>query len=254
MQIGLFFNIHDWLYAMILASARLMPSFILLPFLNNNTLTGMIRMPVAMIVGVTLWPYPLQELPNFDTLFYFGLVAKEVIIGLLMACFFCWPLWVLHAVGSMIDNQRGATLSSSIDPLSGVDTSELANLFNLFAAVIILESGGLLLISQVFQASYQLWDPLSFTLPSLYPALTFLSIMMAKAFVLSSPVLVGFLLAEAMLGLLSRFAPQMNAFSLALTIKSSIAFFILILYFTPIIPGELINMRFHADSLFGWLK
>ncbi|XBY08057.1 flagellar biosynthetic protein FliR [Escherichia coli] len=36
------------------------------------------------------------------------------------------------AIGSFIDNQRGATLSSTLDPATGVDTSELARLFNLF--------------------------------------------------------------------------------------------------------------------------
>ncbi|MGL9735337.1 MAG: flagellar biosynthetic protein FliR [Symbiopectobacterium sp.] len=63
-------------------------------------------------------------------------------VGLIIAGFLYLPCWVMHAMGSFIDNQRGATLSSSIDPLSGVDTSELANFFNLLAAVILLQSGG----------------------------------------------------------------------------------------------------------------
>ncbi|WP_258089438.1 type III secretion system export apparatus subunit SctT [Serratia liquefaciens] len=254
MQIGFFFGIHDWLFAMSLASARLMPAFMLLPFFNNNTLTGMIRMPVVMILGASLWPFPFQDLPEFDTLYYLGLMVKEASIGLVIACFLCMPFWVLHALGSMVDNQRGATLSSSIDPLSGVDTSELANFFNLFAAVVVLESGGLLLISQVFNSSYLLWGPLSFEMPSLQPAITFLGNMIGKAFIMASPMLVSFLLAEALLGLLSLYAPQMNAFSIALTVKSSIAFFILILYFTPVFPTEIINMRMHDNILPGWIK
>ncbi|AKG70915.1 hypothetical protein WN53_18285 [Serratia fonticola] len=253
MQIGFFFGIHDWLLAMSMASARLMPVFMLLPFLNNNTLTGMIRMPVVMILGASLWPFPFQDLPAFDTLHYLGLMVKEAIIGLVIACFLCMPFWVLHALGSMVDNQRGATLSSSIDPLSGVDTSELANFFNLFAAVIVLESGGFLSISQVFHSSYLLWSPLSFEIPSLRPSIGFMGNMVSKAFIMASPMLVSFLLAEGLLGLLSLYAPQMNAFAIALTIKSSIAFFILILYFTPFFPVEIINMRMHANILSSWL-
>ncbi|QJU42317.1 type III secretion system export apparatus subunit SctT [Serratia marcescens] len=253
MHIGFFFGIHDVVFVMSLASARLMPVFILLPFFNNNTLTGVIRMPVAMIIGVSLWPLPFQELPEFGSSVYLGLMAKEVLLGLLIACFLCWPFWVLHAVGSMIDNQRGATLSSTIDPLSGVDTSELANFFNLFAAVIMLESGGLLLMLQVFHQSYQLWNPLSFSIPSLQPSLSFLGKMTEKALIMASPLLVSFLLAEGLLGLLSRFAPQMNAFSIALTVKSSIAFLLLILYFPVHFPTEIIGMRFNVHSLVSWV-
>ncbi|MFP7609868.1 type III secretion system export apparatus subunit SctT [Serratia quinivorans] len=253
MQTGFFFAVHDGLYTMALVSARLMPAFMLLPFFNNNTLTGMIRMPVAMILGVSLWPLPLQALPDFSTLYYLALLVKEAVIGVLIACCFCGPLWVCHAVGSMVDNQRGATLSSSIDPLSGVDTSELANFFNLFAAVIVLESGGLTLIVQAFHRSYLLWDPLSFHLPPLTPAITLLGQVMAKAFIMASPLLVSFLLAEGLLGLLSRYAPQMNAFSIALTIKSTIAFLVLVLYFSPLFPNEIVQMRFDAQALRGWL-
>ncbi|XLM19521.1 flagellar biosynthetic protein FliR, partial [Chromobacterium piscinae] len=54
-----------------------------------------------------------------------------------------WPFWAFHALGSVIDNQRGATLSSSIDPANGVDTSEMANLFNLFSAAVYLQGGGM---------------------------------------------------------------------------------------------------------------
>lgn len=211
-------------------------------------------MPVAMILGASLWPFPFQDMPAFETVFYLGLMVKEALIGLFIACFLCLPFWVLHALGSMVDNQRGATLSSTIDPLSGVDTSELANFFNLFAAVIVLESGGFLLIVQVFHHSYLLWDPLSFRLPLLQPAIAFLGNMVGKAFIMASPLLVSFLLAEGLLGLLSRFAPQMNAFSIALTVKSSIAFFMIILYFSPYFPAEIIHMRFEVGSLTHWLN
>ena len=249
MNISFFSAIHDMAFTMSLVSARIMPSFMMLPFLNNNTLTGMVRMPVAMIVGVSLWPFSFQALSVIDPLVYLALVVKEAVIGLSLACFLCFPFWMLHAVGGMVDNQRGATLSSTIDPLSGVDTSELANFFNLFASVIVLESGGLLLMVQVFHNSYLLFDPLSFTIPSMQPSLIFLGNMVAESFIMASPLLVIFLLTEALLGILSRFAPQMNAFSIALTVKSTIAFFILLLYFSSYFPSKIISMALNNHTI-----
>lgn len=249
---GMFFDLHTWLYEMAMVSARLMPAFILLPFFNNNTLTGAIRLPVALLTGSVLWPYPGSAMVGYDNVWFLILMGKELAIGLIIASFLCLPCWVLHATGSFIDNQRGATLSSSIDPLSGVDTSELANFFNLFAAVIVLQSGGLLLMLEVFEKSYQLWQPYQLDLPAYRTVVGFLSLVVKNGVILASPLIVIFLLSELFLGLLARFAPQLNAFALALTVKSVIGFFLLLLYFTPILPDRIINLRLYPIDLLGW--
>lgn len=250
----LFLELHNGLLAALLASARIMPAFILLPFLNSSVVFGAARLPVIMMVSLALWPEKTTGLLTIPTLEYIALLAKETLIGLMLGCAFSMPMWILHAMGSIIDNQRGATLSSSISPLTGIDSSELANLFNLFAAVVVLESGGLTLILEVFARSFQLWPPLSISLPALAPVLTFLTTLMAKGLILSSPVISAFLLTEVLLGLLSRYAPQMNAFALALTLKSSIAFLLLVLYFSPVIPNELRQFQLLPDSLDRWIN
>ncbi|MGC8170069.1 flagellar biosynthetic protein FliR, partial [Salmonella enterica] len=68
--------------------------------------------------------------------------------------------------------------------------------------------------------------------------LGFIGKITARALVLASPVLAVLLLSEIILGLLSRFAPQMNAFAISLTVKSLLALFILLIYFSPVLsPG-----------------
>lgn len=252
MHTALFFDLHTWLYEMAMVSARLMPAFLLLPFLNNNVLTGTIRLPVAMLTGSVLWPHAGAEIAGFDHAWFLLLISKELIVGLIIAGFLCLPCWVLHAMGSFIDNQRGATLSSSIDPLSGVDTSELANFFNLFAAVIVLQSGGLLLMLEVFEKSYQLWLPYQMQLPGYHTIVGFLSLVVKNGVILASPLIVIFLLSELFLGLLGRFAPQLNPFVLALTVKSALGFLLLLIYFTPILPERIIGLRLHPGDLLGW--
>ncbi|BGI53798.1 MAG: hypothetical protein HamCj_21510 [Candidatus Hamiltonella defensa (Ceratovacuna japonica)] len=59
---------------------------------------------------------------------------------------------------------------------------------------------------------------------------------------------------EAILGLLSRFAPQLNAFSIALTVKSLIAF-IRHIYFSAFIPNQINSLSFYSELLlFGLNK
>lgn len=250
----LFYEVYEWLAGMVLSSARIMPSFILLPFLNNNILVGSVRMPVALLLGATLWPYGTFLLDNIDIVLYLGLLIKEVVIGLFLAFFLSFPFWFIHAAGCIIDNQRGATLSSTFDPVSGVDTSELANLFNLFIAAVFLCCGGMELVLQAISTSYKVSEPLIFCLPELWPLCSFLTQLMGQALVISSPVVAAFLILEAILGLLSRYAPQMNAFSLALTMKSSVAFFILALYFATAIPSKGIASMLNIDAIQTWFS
>lgn len=228
-------DFQHWLQVMILTSARIMPVFLLLPFLSSNIVSANIRLPVAIFIGASLWPYSLERLPVADINFW-GVLGQELMIGLVLGILFALPFWIMHGIGCVIDHQRGATVSSTFDPMSGVDTSELANLFNLFAGALFLAGGGMLLMMETFQQSYQLCDPLQSCSPALKPLLGVVGQMMARIMVLASPVLVCLLLSEVILGLLSRFAPQMNAFSISLTIKSVIAFVVLILYFSPYLP------------------
>lgn len=254
MQNTLIFEIFDYFSATALSSARIAPAFFLLPFFNNNVLSAGIRIPLTMLVAFALWPHAPTERPPFDALVYLGLISREVTIGLLLASVIAWPFWVLHAVGSIVDNQRGATISSTIDPISGVDTSELANFFNLFAAVIFLQGGGMTLLLEVYEASYRFCDPLTECSPALLPLLSILTQLMVKALVLASPVIAALLMTEAILGLLSRFAPQLNAFSIALTIKGTVAFVIIMIYFSARLPDIIMQLSFHPDLLNIWFN
>lgn len=123
---------------------------------------------------------------------YLVILLKEIIIGLMIAIFIALPFCVLQITGNIIDNQRGATLSSSIDPINGVDTSELANFFNLFAVTLYLANGGVIAILEIYDYSYRLWLPFSMELPSVSNILTFISYTISKAVILASPLIIIF--------------------------------------------------------------
>ncbi|TFZ48680.1 SpaR/YscT/HrcT type III secretion system export apparatus protein [Serratia proteamaculans] len=250
---GLFFEVHGWLAAAAIGFARVAPVFFILPFLNNSVLTGVVRIPVIMFVALGLWPHPVEALPAFQSLPFMALMARETITGLLLGCLMAWPFWVMHAVGSIFDNQRGATLSSTIDPANGIDTSEMANFLNLFAAAVYLQGGGMVLMLDTLRQSYMLCDPLGTCMPALLTLLSLINNVVSKALVVASPIVGALLLSEVVLGLLSRFAPQMNAFAVSLTVKSAIAFFIMLLYFSPVLPERVMQLAFPASALPEWL-
>jgi len=242
MNISLFVDLHGWLAGAAICFARLAPIFFMLPFLNSRALTGAPRNAVIVLVGMALWPYTADTLPRLDSLGFYGLLLREAGVGVILGCLLSWPFWVLHGMGNLIDNQRGAMLSSTVDPANGDDTSELANFLQMFAAVIYLEAGGMGLVVETLGRSYQLCSPLHGCQLSVQPLLGLLDPLVSKTLIISAPVVATLLLSEALLGLLARFAPQMNAFSMSLTVKGAIALLVLLLYFGAHLPSEIQRM------------
>lgn len=246
---ALYFEIHHLVASAALGFARVAPIFFFLPFLNSGVLSGAPRNAIIILVALGVWPHALNEAPPFLSVAMIPLVLQEAAVGVMLGCLLSWPFWVMHALGCIIDNQRGATLSSSIDPANGIDTSEMANFLNMFAAVVYLQNGGLVTMVDVLNKSYQLCDPMNECTPSLPPLLTFINQVAQNALVLASPVVLVLLLSEVFLGLLSRFAPQMNAFAISLTVKSGIAVLIMLLYFSPVLPDNVLRLSFQATGL-----
>lgn len=253
MSVALFFELYAWFAAAVLGVARLAPIFFMLPFLNSSVLTGVTRQAVIVLVALGFWRYVGVPTPALDSVAFLGLVLREAGIGVLLGVLLGWPFWVLHAMGNLIDNQRGAMLSSTVDPANGVDTSELANFLQLFAAAVYLEGGGLLLMLETVGHSYRLCAPASsceLHPPALY---SLLDALVSKTLVISAPVVATLLVSEALLGLLSRYAPQMNAFSVSLTVKSLVALVVLMLYFGVHLPDEVLRMGMLSDGLAQYL-
>lgn len=253
MQNTLLFDLYAWLAAVALGYARLAPIFYMLPFFSSDIVTGVVRTAIIVLIAWGLWPTAPSTLLNLDAWAYAKLMAHETMIGLLLGVLLAWPFWIFHALGSIIDNQRGATLSSSISPATGVDTSELSEFFQLFASVVYLQGGGLSLLLDVVSRSYLLCDPINGCTINWPLSYKIIDLVVGKALVLASPVMAALLLSEMILGLLSRFAAQLNAFSISLTVKSMVAIFIVLLYFGPVLPGMVFDLGLKPDALSQWL-
>ena len=91
-----------------------------------------------------------------------------------------------------------------------------------------------LLLGCLVYDSYRLWPPLSFWPHWGEDAATLLmsqlNRLVTSGLLMAAPVLLVMFLAELGLALVSRFAPQLQVFFLAMPIKSALALFVLILY------------------------
>jgi type III secretion protein T len=230
-------QVGQTLYVFFLASARMIAAFMMMPFLSKQSLgSAMIRN--GAVASFSLITYPLVEY-GFGQTSYSGwetllIIAKEVFIGLAIGYVINIPFWAVESVGFFIDNQRGATMASAFNPMSGSQTSPLGILLTQALVTIFFISGAFLLMLYSLYQSYRIWPVFEF-FPTLGGSgaeffLAQLDSLMRLTVLLGAPVVIAMFLAEFGLALISRFAPQLNVFILAMPIKSAIAIALLCVY------------------------
>ncbi|MEJ0035280.1 MAG: type III secretion system export apparatus subunit SctT [Gammaproteobacteria bacterium] len=240
-----FTNWHHLVSALAFAMVRLQVAFAIVPLFNRQTVPGLARVGVGMSLSLLLVPptfSALSNAPELAALDFVLILMKEAFLGLLIGYAVAVLFWGVEAVGFFIDNQRGASIASTLDPMTGNDSSPLGMLFNQAFVVYFLVAGGLGIFVTLLYASYGLW-PIMQLLPGL-PAegITVFASLFARivelAVLLSAPAIVAMMLAEMGLALVSRFAPQLQVFFLAMPVKCGMALFVLIVYL-PVLFGNL---------------
>ena len=226
----------DWFHILTTGLPRIIALFTVLPMLHKKVLGGaMIRNGIAMTLVIFLHPM-LAELPHGEySIWETGfMIVKEIIIGALLGFCIAIPFWALESAGFFIDNQRGSSMASTMNPLSGSETSPMGILFSQSFTAIIMTSGLFLLMLESLFKSYIFWP-----VDSYYPNLTSKGILfflgqfdliISLSMWLSAPVIIAMFITEFGIALISKSAPQLNVFILAMPIKSGVAAAILVLY------------------------
>ncbi len=241
--------------AFLFAAPRLLIIMTLIPFLGRTTLPGLVRNGVTLSLVLILLPMMLPDVEQTElgTMLMFLILLKEAIIGLIIGFALSIIFHAVEAVGFYIDNQRGSAMASSIDPLLGGQTSPMGLLLTQAFVTYFLVSGGFIALLGLIFGSYVVLPVFEF-----FPQLPSDGFRFATAqvdrlayltFTLAMPVFATMFIAEIGVALVSRFAPQMNVFVLAMPIKSAMAFLALVLY-VHILFDVLGGLVFDAPQVF----
>ncbi len=230
------------LYTMALAMPRLIGAMTVFSFLGANALGGaMVRNGIAASLAILVYPVASQQVAEAGlTLLPFAMTsAKEFLLGMLVGTVPMVMFWSIQAVGNFIDNQRGATAASSMDPMLGEQASPLGIFLSQTMVAVFFCTGLFGVFLSGLYASYRIWPITSFW-PTIDAAFAdffvaqFVQIS-ALALLVAGPVVAIMFLAEIGLGFISRFAPQLNVFFLSMPVKSGVASLMLVIYLTIII-------------------
>ena len=226
----------SFLIALALTQPRILAMFLAIPIFNRQIIPGMLRFSIAAALGALAAPQliPVVNVMDISMVELLMLIMKEAFVGFVMGYLIAIPFWAFEAVGFLVDNQRGASVAATLNPLTGNDSSPLGILFNQAFIVFFFISGGFTLMLGVLYDSFSLWGVLTWypelradTMPLMLEQLNKVA---RLALLLGSPVIVAMFLAEVGLALISRLVPQLQVFFLAMPIKSAIAMLVLMVY------------------------
>jgi type III secretion protein T len=225
----------DHILLLALSCTRLAITFMMLPLFAGELLPATVRNAMMVVFGtVALF---LQPQPQHDTLAHLSwlwLFGKEVFLGASLGFLFGAMLWAFEAAGQLIDTKIGATSAQLTDPFSGQQVPLTGAFLGRLANFVFMFSGGFLLLLGMVMDSYTLWPvlspkPLAIQTASMVLFENELGRLMRLTLLLAAPSLVILFAVDAVLGLVNRFASQLNVSALSMSIKTSASVVVLLL-------------------------
>ena len=237
-EFGSYAAIEQLFVTLSLVMPRMLGCFSVIPFLSRKMLTGIvIRNGFFVSMTIILIPMHYKTLQGVDSLSYgiaILILAKELFIGVVIGLMVSIPFWAVESVGFFIDNQRGATLASTLNPLSGDQTSPMGILLEQSVVILFFVSGTIFIFFKMMYMSYVHWPVLDLSLDlSLEKTKYFLDqldFLMMVTVVLAGPIVLGMFISEFSFALVNRFTPSLNVFILSMPVKSAVSLVLLVMY------------------------
>lgn len=240
------------LMMMMLCLVRLAAALSLTPVFAKQYIMGTGRNVVILAMALPLFYTVFPECPSTQLPISILIltICKEVIIGALLGYLSGFIFYAADSVGFIVDIQRGSSMAMVFDPVAGSQTSLIGSFLTQMIATLFFTMGGFLFFLGLIYQTYIIWPVFSF-----YPdfdvnfpvfVMSFVDDLMEVIFCFSAPILLVLFLSEFGLGMISRFAPQLNVFFMAMPVKSWLSMFFLLFYFSLL--GELFHYYFFTQS------
>jgi flagellar biosynthetic protein FliR len=209
------------LLVLLLGSTRAAAWLIIAPPFSSRAVPGPIKAMLSVALALPLLGRSDLALPSTQTADVVTAMVWQVLTGAALG-FLCYVIFAaVQAAGDLIDVSGGFSLGFAYDPLMQSGNSVMGRFYQMTALTLLLASGGYLIVLQGFLASYRL-VPLNGGLAfgSVSEAVSgATSGLLLAAAQIAGPILAVLLLADIGLGLLTRAAPALNAFSLGFPLK-----------------------------------
>jgi flagellar biosynthetic protein FliR len=204
-----------------LVLARVSPLFIFAPLFSSKMIPARARAIIALALTIGIMPVVKHGTIELDPLGFGGLIVKEIVVGLAFAYALAAMFAGLQAAGSLLDTLIGFSFGSLVDPVTGTQSTVLAQMYSLFGVAILIAIGGDAWIIKGLGRSYEAVPLLD--APAIGSmvggAQVAFSGIFVSAFMIGAPVIIALIITDAAFGVVSRVVPQMNVFAVGFPAK-----------------------------------
>lgn len=215
-----------------------------IPFLFGKPVPKNVRIAAAIIFAMFLFPHlKPAEIPEIinDPVMVSLLFIKEALVGIVIGLGASMVLYGFDGAGRMIDNQRGMSIARILIPQLNEMGSITGQFMFQLAIVIFLIVGG---HRQFFDTLFNSYISIPiFVVPdiqaSFWPLMKLFVIMTGQVIILSvqiaAPVILSILLADVILAVANRIAPQINVWEMGFNIKGYVGMLMLFVSMTMVV-------------------
>ena len=203
------------------------------PYWGSKMVPAPVRIWITLVLAIATYPLvQMVSLPGGFTLVSMTLaLVGEIFLGLVLG----WVAQLLFAgmrlAGQAIESRSGLGFVQLVDPHEGGSTGIFSAFLEVLAGLVFFALNGHHLLIHALTASYSVF-PLAgdkFTARLLEGVITSGGQIFAIGLRVSAPVVIGLLLTDVVLGVLSRAIPQMNIFMVAAPLQFGVAMILLML-------------------------
>ena len=241
-----------WLETVLLAGVRIVAFLIVAPPFSYKAFQNRIRVMIALGLAIAVAPTISAHSEPLDTGPFIETLIMQVIVGLALGFVIQLTFAALQSAGGLIDLFGGFQLAQGYDPMGAINGAQFTRLFQITAVALLFTTDGYQMVVAGITRSFTA-IPVSglpdFTITS-QALITGLSQMFLSAVQIAGPLILVLFLADAGLGLLTRVAPSLNAFSLGYPLKILITIsFVGVLF--VLLPGVVSSVMGTGLSLLG---
>lgn len=226
----------------VLALARAAAWVTVCPPFANSTIPAMVKVGLAAGLALAAAPAAARHAVPTSTAGFVTAVVTQVAIGLAIGFFVQVAFSAFAGAGSLVDLFSGLNLPPSIDPLSLEQVPIVGQLYELVALTLLFTSGADLVLVRAFVASFSAAGVSFGSLPAVASTATSdLARMFASSLEIAAPLIAVLFVAQVLLGLLAKAAPQMNVFAFGFALQVLVALLCLGLALT-VLPAEVVDI------------
>jgi flagellar biosynthetic protein FliR len=221
------------LSAFVLAVARIAGFVSVTPPFNTRSVPSQVRVGLTIALALPVTNALRTSAPALASGELLVSLPLQIATGMALGFLVLAAVSTIQAAGDLLDTVGGFSISMALDPLMLVQTSVMGRLHQITAAALLFVTDGHLVILQGLTRSLTVMPgPLTSWGEIADAATAGMAALFLGALQIAAPVVAAMLVADVALGLLTRAAPALNAFSLAYPVK---------ILFTLLLAGLVIN-------------